>query len=69
MDWFVTTDEGYQDYINERGFSYYAGGANVQKGEYVLHHQGTEKFDIIIHNPGRNAMTVEMHIIQVCYDR
>jgi hypothetical protein len=67
MDWFVTTDEGYEDYINERPFEYYEGGAEVQNGGYVLNHRGVEKFDVIIHNPGRVPMTVKRRIVETCY--
>ncbi len=68
MSWYVIDQSEYENFRNDRGYSYYYREENVMYGNYQIDWSKTTKFNVIIENKDKsNAITVKASINSTCY--
>ena len=67
IDWYITDQQGYENYMDYKEFSYYYGEEQVKKGNYQIDWDNSGRLYVIAYNNGDSTITVKTEIVETCY--
>ena len=68
LDWYLTDENGYEDYADGRSFSYMTGEEQVMEAEYEFDWTESDDIYLIVSNPNtKSSITVRASLVETCY--
>jgi hypothetical protein len=68
VDWYLTNEDGYDDFMDYESFSYYYGEEGVMGSDYEFYWDTSDEFYILLkNNDEKSSITVRTEVIETCY--